>query len=71
MSLLREKYAVITRKDVVLTRKDLVITRKYVVLTRKDLVIMRKGCRYNYIIEWKKYYVCGSNASPYTEALSC
>ncbi len=42
MSLLREKYVIITRKDVILTRKDLVITRKYVVLTRKDLVITRK-----------------------------
>ncbi len=49
MSLLQEKYVVITRKYVVitrkyvvLTRKDIVITRKYVVLTKKDIVITRK-----------------------------
>ncbi len=42
MSLLREKYVVITSKYDVLMRKDLIITRKYVVLTRKDLVITRK-----------------------------
>ncbi len=37
MSLLWEKYFVITRKDV-LWEKYVVITRKYVILTRKDLL---------------------------------
>ncbi len=46
------------------------LREKYVILTRKDVVITRTICRYNEkrsrydIIEWKKYYVCGSNASP-------
>ncbi len=56
MTLLREKYVVITRKYGVLTRKDLVITRKYVVLTGRNLI--KKD-----IIEWKTY-VCGSITSP-------
>ncbi len=55
----------------------------YVVITRKICRYNEKRCRYyekrcrfnekrsryNDIIEWKKYYVCGSNASPYNTEL--
>ncbi len=51
MSLLREKYVVITRK----------ICR----YNEKRSRYNQKRSHYNDIIEWKKYYVDGSITSPY------
>ncbi len=88
MSLLREQYVVITRKDIVITRKICRYKEKrsryyekrpryYEKICHFNEKISRyyeKRCRfnekrshYNDIIEWKKYYVCGSNASPYSK----
>ncbi len=61
----RKKYAVLTRKGVVLTRKDVVFNEKRSRYNEKRCCFNEKRCCYNDIIEWKKYYVCGSNASPY------
>ncbi len=43
------------------------LQEKYVILIRKDVVITRKISRYNEKRSCynKKYYVCGSNVSPY------
>ncbi len=76
---LREKYVVITRKDVVLTRKICRFNEKrsryYEKICRfnekrsryneKRSRYYEKRSRYNDIIEWKKYYMDGSITSPY------
>ncbi len=47
----------------------MLLLRENVILTRKDLELCRYNeifSRYNDIIEWEKYYVCGSITSPYS-----
>ncbi len=79
MLLLREKYVVITRKDLVLTRKICRFNEKrsryYEKICRfnekrsryyeKRSRYYEKRSRYNDIIEWKKYYMDGSITSLY------
>ncbi len=57
-------YVVITRKICRYNEKNFVITRKICRYYKKICRFNEKGSRYNDIIEWKKYYLCGSNASP-------